>query len=274
MNQRMGLTVVSTSSHETFGAPCWVSLLARDREAAQEFYGAVLGWEFGSAQLGEAFAVGFADGVPVAGLGSRPPNLSIPVVWIPYFAVDDTDVTAARILERSGTVAVGPLSFGTGRAALAADVDGAVFGIWQGDAIPDWGMGAEAAPAWLELRTRNAFDAAIFYGEVLEWACQQAGCCEVAYAEEYDRILLRHAGRTVARLHGGTLAQAPDPHLRPRWHVHFRVPDLEAAVKAALGLGGSTVFGTDSGPFPHEITLRDPDGAVFSIAGPAGAGPS
>lgn len=267
----MGLTIVSTSSHETFGAPCWVSLLARDLRAAQEFYGAVLGWEFGPARLGEAFAVGFSDGVPVAGIGARPPELTVPEAWTPYFAVDNCDVTAARIRERSATVAVGPLHFGTGRAALAADLDGAVFGIWQGDAIPDWGMGADAAPAWLELRTRNAFDAAIFYGEVLEWACDHAGCCEVAYVEESDRILLRHAGRTVARLHGGTLAEAPDPQLRPRWHVHFRVPDLEAAVRAALGLGASTVSGTGSGPVPGEVTLRDPDGAEFSVAGPVQA---
>lgn len=241
--------------------------MARDLTAAQEFYSAVLGWEFGPARPADGFHVGFSDGVPVAGLGALPPELAIPVVWTPYFAVDDADVTAARIRERSGTVAVGPLAFGTGRAALAADRDGAVFGIWQGDAIPDWDMGGEAAPAWLELLTRNAFDAAIFYGEVLEWSCEHAGCCEVAYVEENDRILLRHGGRTVARLRGGTLAGAPDPHLRPRWHVHFRVPDLETAVKAATALGGSTVSVTDPGPFPREITLRDPGGALFGIVG-------
>ncbi len=191
--------------------------MARDPGASQAFYGAVLGWQFGAARLGEGFTVGFSDGVPVAGIGALPPAVTVPAAWTPYFAVDDADVTAARIRERSGTVAVGPLAFGTGRAALASDRDGAVFGIWQGDAIPDWGMGGEAAPAWLELRTRDAFDAAIFYGEVLEWACGQTGCCEVAYVEENNRIQLRHAGRTVARLHGGSLAATPDPALRPRW---------------------------------------------------------
>ncbi|MFF0425362.1 VOC family protein [Streptomyces sp. NPDC004520] len=247
--------------------------MARDLDAAQEFYGAVLGWEFGPVRPGEGFSVGFGGGVPVAGLGALPPTLTIPIAWTPYFAVDDADVTAARILERGGTVAVGPLPFGTGRAALAADPDGAVFGTWQGDSIPDWGMGGDAAPAWLELRARNAFDAALFYGEVLEWACAHAGCCEVAYVEEDNRILLRHAGRTVARLHGGALAQARDPQLWPRWHVHFRVPDPEAAVKEAIGLGGSALAGTDSVPFPNGITLRDPDGALFGIVGPAGPGP-
>ncbi|WP_326590542.1 VOC family protein [Streptomyces sp. NBC_01294] len=246
--------------------------MARDPAATQAFYGAVLGWRFGPARLGDGFTVGFSDGIPVAGVGALPAAFTLPVAWTPYFAVDDAGVAAARILERSGTVAVGPLSFGTGRAALAADVDGAVFGIWQGDAIPDWGMGREAAPAWLELRTRNAFEAAIFYGEVLEWACEHAGCCEVAYVEENDHILLRHAGRTVARLRGGALAAAPDPHVRPRWHAHFRVPDLETAVKTAVGLGGGTLSGAGPDPLTREITLRDPDGALFGIVGPAGPG--
>lgn len=267
---RMGLDAVSTSSHETFGAPCWVSLMTGALDTAQEFYGAVLGWTFRRGRLGEGYSVGFLDGVPVAGLGAQAQALSIPVAWTPYFAVDDADATAARIRERSGTVAVGPLAFGTGRAALAADRDGATFGIWQGTAIPDWGMGAgEAAPAWLELRTRNAFDAAIFYGEVLEWACGHAGCCEVAYLEEDDRILLRHGGQTVAHLRGGALAEAPDPQVRPRWDVHFRVPDLETAVKAATALGGSTLTESDPDPLTREVTLRDPDGALFSVAGPA-----
>ncbi|MFZ3474365.1 VOC family protein [Streptomyces sp. 4.24] len=250
--------------------------MTRDLGGAQEFYGAVLGWEFRPGRLGEGFSVGFLDGVPVAGLGALARAFSIPVAWTPYFAVDDADVTAARIRERSGTVAVGPLTFGTGRAALAADRDGATFGIWQGSAIPDWGVGGEAAPAWLELRTRNAFDAAIFYGEVLEWACDHAGCCEVAYAEEDDHILLRHGRQTVARLRGGALAEAPDPNVRPRWDVHFRVPDVEAAVKTATALGGSTLPDPDSppgpGPLNLETTLRDPDGAVFSVVAPAGTG--
>ncbi|MBT2448659.1 VOC family protein [Streptomyces sp. ISL-43] len=248
--------------------------MTRDLGAAQEFYGAVLGWDFRPGRLGDGYCVGFLDGVPVAGLGALDQALSIPVAWTPYFAVDDADVAAARIRERSGTVAVGPLSFGTGRVALASDRDGAAFGIWQGSSIPDWGIGDEAAPAWLELRTRNAFDAAIFYGEVLEWACDHAGCCEVAYAEEDDRILLRHANQTVARLRGGALAEAPDPHVRPRWDVHFRVPDLETAVKTAITLGGSSLSGADPDPLTREVTLRDADGAVFAIAGPDGPGPS
>ncbi|MFF7178314.1 VOC family protein [Streptomyces sp. NPDC008121] len=240
--------------------------MAPDLRATQDFYRAVLGWRFRPAHVSDGFSIAISDGVPVAGVGALAPSLSVPVAWTPYFAVEDADATAARILERSGTVAVGPLSFGTGRAALAADLDGATFGIWQGAAIPDWGVGGEAAPAWLELRTRNAFDAAIFYGEVLQWACDQPGCCEVAYVEKDNHILLRHGRQTVARLHSGALAEAPDPRVRPRWQVHFRVPDLEAAVKAATALGGETVAETAPDPGTHGVILRDPDGALFGLA--------
>ena len=97
------------------------------------------------------------------------------VAWTPYFAVDDADVTTARIRERCATLAVGPLSFGAGRAALARTAWRSLRDLGEGEVIPDWGVGRKGAPAWLELRTRDAFDAAIFYGEVLDWGCERPG---------------------------------------------------------------------------------------------------
>jgi uncharacterized protein len=260
----MGLAVVSPSSHEVFGAPCWVGLMARDLRAAERFYGAVFGWEFRPTRLGEEFSVAFLEGAPVAGIGVLAGRLAVAVAWAPYFAVDDADAAAARIRERSATVAVGPLSFGTGRAALAADRDGAAFGIWAGRVIPDWSEGRDKAPAWLELRTRDAFDAAIFYAEVLEWACAGPGCCQVDY--EDDHVVLRHAGDTVARLTGGAVEAAPDPQIRPRWHVHFYVTDIEAAIQTATRLGGSVVEPVQDYDDSTGITLRDPDGGLFTVA--------
>ncbi|MCX5192623.1 VOC family protein [Streptomyces sp. NBC_00249] len=239
--------------------------MARDLEAAQRFYGAVVGWKFRRTRLGEGFSLAVLDGVPVAGIGALAADLAVPVAWTPYFAVDDIDVAASRIRERSGTVAVGPVSFPTGgRAALVADLDGAVFGIWAGPVSAGWRVGVGPAPAWLELRTRNAFDAALFYGEVLEWATGRAGCCEVSYEEE--RVVLRHAGEPVARIDSGPVEVGSyNPHTRPRWHVHFRVPELEPAVEAALDLGGRTVSVITEDATERSIALRDPDGALFTL---------
>ncbi|MDH2390242.1 VOC family protein [Streptomyces sp. HNM0663] len=252
----------ATSSEDVYGAPCWISLMAHDLSAAQDFYGAVLGWRFRPARLGAEFRLAVLDGEPVAGIGEVTPTLQAPVAWTPYFAVADADATAARIRERSATVAVGPLNFPVGRGALAADRDGAVFGIWQGELISNWQTWREKAPTWLRLRTRNAFDAAIFYGEVLDWASDRPGCCEVDYEE--DEVVLRQHGFVVARLSSGATEEAPDPLIRPHWHVHFAVPDVEATVQAALRHGGLVLeqHGTPEG---SEATLRDRDGAMFSV---------
>lgn len=254
---------MSTSSHEIFGAPCWVSLLARDLESTQRFYAGVLGWDFRPTHLGGGIMVAFRDGAPVAGIGTLAGSLGAPVLWTPYFAVEDADVTAARILERGATMAVGPVAFGTGRIALAADPAGAVFGFWQGEVVPDWSVGRGSAPAWLELRTRDAFAAAIFYGEVLEWAGSRPGCCAVSY--EHAHVVLRHGHDTVARISGGALEEAPDPEVRPRWHVHFRVPDLEAVIEAATRLGGRTASPVQTSSVSRWVVLADPDGALFTV---------
>lgn len=266
----MRWTAVSTSSHEVFGAPCWVSLMARDLAAAQRFYAAVLGWDFRRTRLGEGFSVAFRGGAPIAGIGALAGSLGgMPVAWTPYFAVEDADLTASRIRERGATMAVGPLAFGTGRAGLAADPAGAAFGFWQGKVIPDWTVGRESAPAWLELRTRDAFAAAIFYGEVLDWAGERPGCCTVSY--EHDHVVLRHHHDSVARIIGGALEEDPDPQVRPRWHVHFAVPDLEAAAEAASALGGRTASAVVTSTVRRRIVLADPEGALFTVVAPLDA---
>ncbi|MEV7325099.1 VOC family protein [Streptomyces sp. NPDC093970] len=254
---------MSNSSHALFGAPCWVSLLTRDLRAAEDFYRAVLGWEFRSTRLGEEFSAALFDGVPVAGIGALAASLSAPVAWIPYFAVDKADLAASRIRERSATIAVGPLRLGTGRAALAADRDGAVFGIWEGVEIPDWTAHRHGTPVWLELHTRNAFESVIFYAEVLLWADDRPQSVQVAY--EDDRVVLRHGGRAVAQIIGGAVEAAPDPRVRPRWHVHFEVDDVRAAVRAATRLGGSVVEPVRSDGARTWAALRDPDGGMFTV---------
>ncbi|WP_327677659.1 VOC family protein [Streptomyces sp. NBC_00467] len=251
-----------TTSREVFGAPCWITLMARDLPAAQAFYGAVLGWDFRRARLGDDFSLALYEGTPVAGIGALAPALRVPVAWTPYFAVSDVDRTASRIRERSATVAVGPLRFPVGRGALAADRDGAVFGIWEGQLVSDWQAWRKNAPAWLRLRTRNAFDAAIFYGQVLEWACDQPGCCDVDY--EQEEVVLSQHGQVLARLSSGAVDTAPDPLIQPRWHIHFPVRDVAATTAAAVRHGGSVLR---EGPTPYgtEATLLDPDGALFTV---------
>ncbi|MFD8061003.1 VOC family protein [Streptomyces cyaneofuscatus] len=246
------------------GVPCWVSLMTRDLRAAQDFYTAVLGWDFRSGTLGEGFAVAHADGLPVAGIGRIGPGLPTATTWTPYFAVSDADATAARVRERGGTIAVGPLRLGPGRGAVAADREGAGFGFWEGR-TPPWSIGRGGAPASLELRTSHAFDAAIFYSEVFGWDPHDPGGCEVGYVYQQDTVVVRQVGHTVATLRGGGDGASPDPRLRPQWHVRFRVDDLTAAIDAARKAGGEVsppTVSPDDGP---ESMIGDPHGAFFTL---------
>ncbi|WP_405682136.1 VOC family protein [Streptomyces sp. NBC_01238] len=244
-------------------APCWVNLMTRDLGSTQEFYGAVLGWTFRPGKLGQEFSVARRGDVPVAGIGAVATAYRVAVAWTPYFAVPDADAAASRIRERSGTVAVGPLALGKGRGALAADLDGAVFGIWErtepatSPPAPDG-----YSHAWLRLHTRNAFDAAIFYGGVLDWASGHPGCCEVSY--EKDEVIVDCNGRRLARISSGAVEAAPDPLVRPHWQVHFPVADVAVTVEAARRHGGSLVEQRPLGQ-GSEATLLDPDGGLFTV---------
>ncbi|MFJ5228054.1 VOC family protein [Streptomyces sp. NPDC088400] len=250
-------------SRTVAGAPCWVTLLSREMSASQAFYGDVLGWTYRSAGLGDDFCVALSDGLPVAGIGALASSLQVAVSWTPYFAVSDVDEAAARIRERGATVAVGPLAFHSGRAALATDPDGAAFGIWEGVVRSDWTVGRGSAPAWLELRTRNTADAARFYSQVLGWAPETEGGFTLVHEE--DHAVLRQDDQVVAKIRGGGVRATPDPQIRPRWHVYYRVPEVSTSVSAALNGGGALVSPPNASPTLREATLRDPDGALFTV---------
>ncbi|MEU3708692.1 VOC family protein [Streptomyces catenulae] len=245
------------------GAPCWVNLMTRDLRSTQDFYTEVLGWKFRPGSLGDEFCVALDDGRPVAGIAQLTQRLRGSTAWTPYFAVDSADDVAARVRERGATVAVGPLEFGTGRAALASDRDGAVFGFWEGQTLR-WSVGRANAPACLELRTRDAFAAAIFYAEIFDWATQRPGGCDVTYEDE--QVIVRQDRHIVATLRGGGVEEAPDPHLRPRWHVHFQVRDLPSVISAAVAAGGTVMSpAPQTGRPGGRSMICDPHGALFTV---------
>ncbi|MFE6224781.1 MULTISPECIES: VOC family protein [unclassified Streptomyces] len=263
------------STAQALGAPCWLSLATRDLGAAERFYGAVLGWTFrpGKLEAGAGYVVGERDGVPVAGIAALAAELAVPVAWTVFFAVEDADAAVARIRERGGTVGVGPVTYPPqGRVALATDRDGAAFAVWEGRLVSRWHVGERSAPAWVELHTRDAFDAAVFYGGVLRWAEDTPGCCDTSYEE--DRVVLRRDGVPVARLDSGPVeAASPRPQLRPRWLVRFRVPDVAASAAAVTEHGGTVVPGgewggardPEAGGEERRVMVRDPDGALFTL---------
>ncbi|OEV04180.1 VOC family protein [Streptomyces oceani] len=253
---------MSSATPPVYGAPCWVHLAARDLDSAQDFYAATLGWRFATSELGPEFSVAMVGDEPVAGIGTMQATLGMPVAWTPYFLVPSADTTAARVAERSATVAVGPLTLATGRASLASDPAGATFGFWEGELPSGRPTRGDTAPQ-LELRTRDAFAMAIFYAEVFEWASGDQQRCDVAY--EHGAVTVLVGEHVVATLRGGAVEAAPDPRIQPRWHVAFPVADVAETVRAATSAGGSIATEPGDTPFGHSAVLRDPDGGFFTV---------
>lgn len=114
------------------GALCWTELACRDIEQAKAFYRAVFAWEgTTTAYDGSTYTEFRLGGSTIAGMIQMneqwPPE--VPAHWMVYFAVDDTDATAARAEQLGGRVPVPPTEIPPGRFSVLNDPHGAVFSV-------------------------------------------------------------------------------------------------------------------------------------------------
>lgn len=107
----------------------WAELNTRDLPRAKTFYRAVFDWHPQDDDTGYVeFQVG---GRSVAGAMAMPPHVppQVTAYWLPYFQVEDTDATAARVADLGGQVLAGPMTVEVGRFAVVTDPHGAAFGV-------------------------------------------------------------------------------------------------------------------------------------------------
>ncbi|MFF5172698.1 VOC family protein [Micromonospora sp. NPDC000089] len=115
------------------GSMCWNELVSPDPVGAVEFYELVFGWHPEEQPTGGTGYTGWRCGTRiVAGmttpLGDGFPD-DLPAYWSVFFAVDDTDATAARATTLGGTILVPPRDTPLGRQSALRDPAGALFTI-------------------------------------------------------------------------------------------------------------------------------------------------
>lgn len=113
------------------GSLSWNELTTRDPDGSKAFYRTVFGWQAEDETVGAIIYTTFKLGDRrVAGMlpmvGDKWPA-DLPPHWMVYFAVEDTDATAARATELGGAVPVPPEDLPQGRFAVLTDPQGAVF---------------------------------------------------------------------------------------------------------------------------------------------------
>ncbi len=240
------------------GTFSWVDLQTADQAGAKDFYAALLGWEYDDQDVGDGITYSMAqiDGKSVAGLGPLQGD-GMPSHWNCYVTVASADEAAARAAELGANVVAPPFDvMEAGRMAAFADPQGAILSVWE----PGQSIGAElvnvpGALTWNDLASADIDASAAFYRDLFGW--------EIAEIEGSDGGYwsITNNGRS----NGGIMPLPPGGH--PAWNLYFYVEDADATTAKANELGGGTLIEpTDIPNGTRFAILRDPSGAVFSLA--------
>ena len=252
----------------------WYELLTSDAQAAQAFYGPVLGWQFAdSGQPSVDYRIIQVKDEGVGGLmqitdemragGARP-------AWLGYILADDVDAAVAKLSAAGGKVLMAATDMpNVGRIAMVTDAQGAPFYLMR-PAPPAGGPDKESRAfasteplvghcAWNELVTADP-DAAIgFYTGLCGW--RQEGEMDMGPMGKYQFLY-----------HGPTMVGAvmPKPEQMPvsMWGFYHRVADIDDALTAVRAGGGQVLVEPQEIP-GGEFTINaiDPQGAPFGLVG-------
>ncbi|GAA2399130.1 VOC family protein [Streptomyces glaucosporus] len=256
------------------GTPCWVSLLAEDPAASQEFYHELFGWEYrpgpGPGGAGP-HARAVLGGREVACIGQMPPGRQCQAAWLPYLAADDTDAAADLVRMCGGTVGVGPLDMdGTMRVAIAADPAGASFGIRQAGTRPAAHMdGGPGTVVWNELITRRTSAVEKFYRTVFGLETGPAEGTAPASGEgpegdgEFGYLTVTAGDRVVGGINGMGASMPRDRG--SHWLMYVEVEDTDAVARRVTELGGRVLTAPQDSPRGRLARLADREGAPFAV---------
>lgn len=109
----------------THGGMGWSELATADPKRAREFYTALFDWTAKEDADGR-YTKFSAHGRPIGGMATLPQQHQVVPHWMPYVAVDDCRLTAAKVVELGGHTVVAPTEIaGAGCFSVLADPAGA-----------------------------------------------------------------------------------------------------------------------------------------------------
>lgn len=247
----------------TAGDFIWYELVTSDPQAAEAFYGAVLGWRFTQLAGDTPYTLAAADGLPVAGIFAMPPGAEMPVAWVGYLGVADVEATVAAITAEGGKAMVPARDIPeVGRVAGLLDPQGVGFMVMRGlSEAPAAAFDPSAVGHcnWNELALPDPEAGLAFYSRHFGWEKGDA----MPMGEMGDYRFIDHGGRTIGAV---MRLQPPRP---PSFLFYFGVADIDAATGAVTAGGGTVIFGPAPIPGGSQITVAlDPQGAAFGLVGP------
>ena len=242
------------------GVPCWVDTSQSDPEAAVEFYGDLFGWELENALPPDSpgkYFIARIRGGDVAAVGSIPEGAPTMALWNTYVWVESADDAAAKVRDAGGSVVTEPFDvMDSGRMAVFADPEGAVFCVWQAKEHKGAQIVNEHGSLNFNvLNTRDAAAAKPFYKAVFGWeVLELPGGAEMWALPGYgDHLETIHPDvrKQVAEAGGpegfidvvASINPVPgdQPDTPAHWGVTFAVDDADVIADKAAELGGNVV---------------------------------
>ena len=253
-----------TNAH---GEWIWFELLSTDPDAAQAFYGDVVGWTAKSSGAPDMdYRLLSAPDGEVAGLMQQPEGTGEKSVWLGYVGVDDVDASVAAIEAAGGTTHMPATTMpGVGRMAMLTDPQGTAFYVMRGEsdetsqAFKQPGEGSLGHTVWCELSAPDPDAALAFYRTAFGWG--QEGAMPMGELGDYRFLQAGEIG------FGALMGVVPGG--APGWQFYFHVPDIDAAAERVSAGGGTIVQEPIEIPGgDYSLVARDPQGAGFGLVGP------
>jgi uncharacterized protein len=145
-----------------------------------------------------------------------------------------------------------------GRMAVAADITGAVFGVWQGR--EQKGVGVANAPGaltWNEHFSRDFEGAKAFYSAVFGYEYGDMSSDQFTYA---TLLLHGHEVGGIGAYPAGTPESMPSA-----WNTYFGTVDTDKSVQRVAEAGGAVVRPATDSPYGRVAVVTDDQGAAFSL---------
>jgi predicted enzyme related to lactoylglutathione lyase len=243
------------------GTPCWVDLGTTDIPKAISFYSSQFGWDIqqGGPEVG-GYAIAHLDGRSVAGVGPLMGPPGTPSAWTTYIASSDLDATAAKVKSAGGQLLMEPMDvMDVGRMAIASDITGAPFGLWQ--ARNHIGVEVSNVPGaftWSEHMSRDFEGAKAFYAAVFGYEYGDMSTDDFSYA-----TLLINGQQVVGGI--GAFPGGSENAHQAFWGVYFGTADTDKSVDQATSHGGQLVRPATDSPYGRMAIVADNQGAVFSL---------
>lgn len=234
----------------------WYELRTTDVDAAQAFYGDVMGWQAERDAAGGVFRI---NGTPLASLEPLPERArasGAPAHWLGHIAVPDVQAWLQRFIAAGGE-ARGPVRRSqAGDVVTVRDPQGAVLG------LSSRGDGPSPAVTWHELNTTDEAQAAAAYCELLGF--RTTGLLDPGLGiGPYRTFGWAEGERSV----GGMISSATLPHVHTHWLFYLAVDDLQRALERVRALGGTVYQGPRVSPSGDLVAqCEDVQGAVFGLS--------